>query len=158
MTDFGDELRRLLAERGISLSAAAREAGCSKGYLSNAANGRKLLTPRVAAGLDRFFGTGDRFAAYAMLRPPDSTGSGNSCQPRTHGVHVSAVKTANDADARNPAAKGAADPEGRERLGYVLAHPVSADLVAVAHLREQVRRLDERYDLRCPAPSGLRIL
>ena len=50
MTEFGDELRRLLAQRGISLSAAAREAGCSKGYLSNAANGRKALTPRVAAG------------------------------------------------------------------------------------------------------------
>ena len=66
MTDFGDELRRLLAERGISLSAAAREAGCSKGYLSNAANGRKALTPRVAAGLDQLFGTGGTFAAYAL--------------------------------------------------------------------------------------------
>jgi transcriptional regulator with XRE-family HTH domain len=47
MTEFGDELRRLLAQRGISLSAAAREAGCSKDYLSNAANGRKALTPRT---------------------------------------------------------------------------------------------------------------
>ena len=77
MTDFGDELRRLLAERGISLSAAAREAGCSKGYLSNAANGRKPLTPRVAAGLDRLFGTDGTFAAYALLAPPPgSSGAG----------------------------------------------------------------------------------
>src|SRR6266487_392648 len=74
MTDFGGELRRLLAERGISLTAAAREAGCSKGYLSNAANGRKPLTPRVAAGLDRLFGTGGTFVAYALVPAPGSSG------------------------------------------------------------------------------------
>ena len=65
MTDLGDELRRLLAEHDMSLSGAARQAGCSKGYLSNVAQGRKPLTPRVAAGLDRLFGTGDKFAAHA---------------------------------------------------------------------------------------------
>ena len=75
MTEFGDELRRLLAQRGISLSAAAREAGCSKGYLSNAANGRKALTPRVAAGLDQLFGTGGTFAAYALVPPADNNGA-----------------------------------------------------------------------------------
>ena len=66
MTDLGDELRRLLAEHGMSLSKAALQAGCSKGYLSNVAQGRKTLTPRVAAGLDRLFGTGDKFAAHAL--------------------------------------------------------------------------------------------
>ena len=50
MTDFGDELRRLLAERGISLTAAARQAECSKGYLSNAVNGRKPLNPQGRGG------------------------------------------------------------------------------------------------------------
>ncbi len=39
-----------------------------------------------------------------------------------------------------------------ERLGYALTHPAGADLVAVAHLREQVRRLDEQYD-RSPAAA-----
>ncbi|MET8042380.1 helix-turn-helix transcriptional regulator [Micromonospora sp. NPDC005215] len=33
-----------------------------------------------------------------------------------------------------------------ERLGYVLRNPGRVDLIAVAHLRERVRRLDERYD------------
>jgi transcriptional regulator with XRE-family HTH domain len=79
MTEFGNELRRLLAQRGISLSAAARGAGCSKGYLSNAANGRKALTPRVAAGLDQLFGTGDTFAAYALSPPADSNGAESAC-------------------------------------------------------------------------------
>jgi transcriptional regulator with XRE-family HTH domain len=79
MTDFGDELRRLLEERGISLSAAARQAGCSKGYLSNVTHGRKPLTPRVAAGLDRALGTGGKFAAYALNPSPGSaTGPGHA--------------------------------------------------------------------------------
>ncbi|MGW4682557.1 helix-turn-helix transcriptional regulator [Micromonospora taraxaci] len=33
-----------------------------------------------------------------------------------------------------------------ERLGYVLRNPGRVDLIAVAHLRERVQRLDERYD------------
>jgi transcriptional regulator with XRE-family HTH domain len=39
-----------------------------------------------------------------------------------------------------------AQPLRPERLRYVLAHPRGVDLVSVAHLREQVRGLDERYD------------
>ena len=53
MTDFGDELHGLLAERRSLLREAARRAGCSAGYLSNVAHGRKPLTPSVAARLDR---------------------------------------------------------------------------------------------------------
>ena len=79
MTDFGDELHRLLEERGMSLSAAAREAGCSKGYLSTAANGRKPLTPRVAAGLDRLFGTRDTFVAHALN--PEREASSPAAKP-----------------------------------------------------------------------------
>ena len=33
-----------------------------------------------------------------------------------------------------------------ERLNYVLQHPSSVDLVAVAYLHERIRRLDESYD------------
>jgi hypothetical protein len=43
MTDFGDELHRVLTEQGISLRQAARRAGCSPGYLSNVAGGRNPL-------------------------------------------------------------------------------------------------------------------
>ena len=68
MTDFGDELHRLLAERHVSLREAARRAGCSAGYLSNVASGRKPLTPSLAASLDRAFETGGMLTAYA-LRP-----------------------------------------------------------------------------------------
>jgi hypothetical protein len=36
--------------------------------------------------------------------------------------------------------------DGAERLGYVLRHPRSVDAATVAHLREQLRGLDTRYD------------
>jgi transcriptional regulator with XRE-family HTH domain len=68
MTDFGDELHRLLAERQISLREAARRAGCSAGYLSNVAVGRKPVTPSLAARLDRALRTNDVLTALA-LRP-----------------------------------------------------------------------------------------
>ncbi|HLJ99524.1 MAG TPA: helix-turn-helix transcriptional regulator, partial [Streptosporangiaceae bacterium] len=165
MTDFGGELHRLLAERGISLTAAAREAGCSKGYLSNAANGRKPLTPRVAAGLDRLFGTGGIFAAYALVPPPGS-GVPSAPSPRAggtarqaparplpaRGTLASTRGPADGAQHGDCAAEGTAGAEREERLGYALAHPAAADLVTVAHLREQVRLLDEQYD-RSPAAA-----
>jgi Helix-turn-helix domain len=82
MTDFGGELRRLLAEHGLSLREAARRAGCSPGYLSNAAHGRKALTPSVASRLDQVLGTGDKFAAYALSSLPGE-GGGRSGAPAT---------------------------------------------------------------------------
>jgi transcriptional regulator with XRE-family HTH domain len=49
-------------------------------------------------------------------------------------------------------ARRSAQPQedASDRLRYVLAHPSTVDLVSVAYLREQVQRLDERYD-RCPS-------
>lgn len=66
MRTIGAELHRFLAERGMSLRAVAREAGCSAGYLSNVTHGRKVLTPSVAARLDKALGTGGTFAAFAL--------------------------------------------------------------------------------------------
>lgn len=41
--------------------------------------------------------------------------------------------------------RSASAPENDQRLGHALAHPERADLVSIAHLREQVRLLDEKY-------------
>jgi transcriptional regulator with XRE-family HTH domain len=80
----------MLEERGLSLREAARRAGCSPGYLSNAAHGRKPLTPSVAARLDRVLGTGDTFAAHALnprkeARPPapESANSRSASMPHS---------------------------------------------------------------------------
>ncbi len=69
LTDCGRELYGLLEERRLSLREAARQAGCSPGYLSNVSHGRKSLTPRVAARLDSVFGTSGMFAAFAAISP-----------------------------------------------------------------------------------------
>jgi transcriptional regulator with XRE-family HTH domain len=66
VTDLGDQLRRAIAGRGLSLRATARQTGCSPGYLSNVIHGRKPLTPSVAARLDKTLGTEDTFARYAL--------------------------------------------------------------------------------------------
>lgn len=42
---------------------------------------------------------------------------------------------------------GEAPSQPNERLTYALTHPASVDLVAVGYLRQQIQRLDERYDL-----------
>jgi transcriptional regulator with XRE-family HTH domain len=106
MTDLGDELRQLLAERHMSLSGAARQAGCSKGYLSNVAQGRKPLTPRVAAGLDRLFGTGDKFAAYTLNPGSDaSSRAAETGQPRPAGTPGNG-RPRRDADQRAGGAAG----------------------------------------------------
>jgi transcriptional regulator with XRE-family HTH domain len=40
---------------------------------------------------------------------------------------------------------GLAETEAAQRMSYALTHPGSADIVTVAHLREQVQHLDEKY-------------
>jgi tetratricopeptide (TPR) repeat protein len=69
LTDCGRELYGLLEERRLSLREAARQAGCSPGYLSNVSHGRKSLTPRIAARLDSVFGTSGTFATFAVISP-----------------------------------------------------------------------------------------
>lgn len=44
--------------------------------------------------------------------------------------------------------------EPSERMSYVLENPSTVDLVAVAHLHERIRQLDERYD-RTPSSALL---
>jgi transcriptional regulator with XRE-family HTH domain len=46
------------------------------------------------------------------------------------------------------------DASVEDRLSYALAHPASTDLVAIAHLRQRVHRLDQLYD-KAPSTSLL---
>jgi transcriptional regulator with XRE-family HTH domain len=54
--------------------------------------------------------------------------------------------------AQRAAGQQAQAPGPAERLRFALAHPGSVDLLSVAYLREQVRRLDERY-IRVPSTA-----
>src|SRR5260370_40218297 len=107
MTDLGDELRRLLAERHMSLSGAARQAGCSKGYLSNVAQGRKPLTPRGAAGLDRLFGTANHLAPHTLN--PGAEPAPRAAE-RGHPTPIGTPESARPRRGADPAAGGPAGP------------------------------------------------
>ncbi|HUY48035.1 MAG TPA: helix-turn-helix transcriptional regulator [Streptosporangiaceae bacterium] len=65
MTDFGGELRRLMAERGISLRETARRVPCDSGYLSKVASGTRRPSGELAGRLDDLLGAGGELAAFA---------------------------------------------------------------------------------------------
>ncbi|MGW0549021.1 nSTAND1 domain-containing NTPase, partial [Streptomyces altiplanensis] len=66
---FGEELRRLRSERGISLTALARSIHYSKGYLSKIENGGKPPTPDVARRCDEALDAGGRLVRLAAGVP-----------------------------------------------------------------------------------------
>ncbi len=66
---FGEELRRLRSERGISLTALARSIHYSKGYLSKIENGGKPPTPDVARRCDEALEAGGRLMRLAAGVP-----------------------------------------------------------------------------------------
>ncbi|MBT2401806.1 helix-turn-helix domain-containing protein [Streptomyces sp. ISL-100] len=67
---FGEELRRLRSERGISLTALARSIHYSKGYLSKIENGGKPPTPDVARRCDEALGAGGSLVRLVADVPP----------------------------------------------------------------------------------------
>jgi transcriptional regulator with XRE-family HTH domain len=58
VSEFGDEVARLLAERGMSLRQAARLAHYDVSYLSKVVNGRKPGSRELAVVLDKVLGSG----------------------------------------------------------------------------------------------------
>jgi tetratricopeptide (TPR) repeat protein len=138
LTDFGDELHRLLAERRISLRETARRAECTPGYLSNVAHGRKPLTPSLAARLDRVLATGDKFAAYALNPPPDRNGIGPAhtglqyvSQPASSVPRPRmAVPAVHSADSHGPGGTG---PLSSLRSSGLHADSTELDLDTVLH-------------------------
>src|SRR5947209_19061416 len=70
----GAELRRLRADRGLSLSELARQVHYSTGYLSKIETGKKRITPEVARLVDEALDTGGVLAA--LLPNPE-------CPPQT---------------------------------------------------------------------------
>jgi transcriptional regulator with XRE-family HTH domain len=65
VSDFGREVARLLAERGMSLRQAARLTHFDASYLSKVINGRKAGSPQLAAALDKVLDAGGELVALA---------------------------------------------------------------------------------------------
>ncbi len=75
MTDLGSELRRLLAERGMSLRDLARRVPCDSGNLSKIARGQKRPSPGLVARLDEVLGAGGELAALTPAVAPGALGT-----------------------------------------------------------------------------------
>ena len=68
MTDFADELSRLLAERGMSQRELARRANYDTGHINKICRGTKPATPKLAARLDDVLDTGGALMALVNRR------------------------------------------------------------------------------------------
>jgi transcriptional regulator with XRE-family HTH domain len=67
MADFADEVRRLMADRGLSLRGLARAAGYDPSHLSKILGRRKPPSPYLAARLDDVLGADGEIIAAASV-------------------------------------------------------------------------------------------
>ena len=74
MTDFAAEVRRLMADRGMSLRGLARASNYDPSYLSKVLSGHKPSTPYLAAHLDDVLGAGGAIRSAAQQPPPQRPG------------------------------------------------------------------------------------
>jgi plasmid maintenance system antidote protein VapI len=63
MSEFGDELQRLMAERGIGVRELARQVPCNAGHISQLRHGQKRASPQTAKRLDEVLDAGGRLIA-----------------------------------------------------------------------------------------------
>jgi transcriptional regulator with XRE-family HTH domain len=65
MSEFSDELRRFMAERGIGVRELARRLPCNAGYVSNLRSGKKRPSQQTAFRLDEVLDAGGLLVALA---------------------------------------------------------------------------------------------
>ncbi|HUY47995.1 MAG TPA: helix-turn-helix transcriptional regulator [Streptosporangiaceae bacterium] len=146
MADFGGELRRLLAQQGMSLNELARRAPCDPGYLSKVARGQKRASAEMAGRFDKVLGAGGRLAALVPLAPgkgDDDAGDG------TEPWDLAAALT------RSPVSS--ADLGFMERTAVRLAasYPFTPPGELVPEVRAMLRHAREA--LQQPQPTAVRI-
>jgi hypothetical protein len=148
MTSFGDELARLMRERGrerglgreLGVRELAREMFVNPGHVSNLRSGRARASEQLAARLDSYLN-----AEGSLVEAWRLEGTAAPDERRTAGREED-VRPGPAASRLGSAPRvGSAEEEDADRLGYMLGHPASTDLVTAACLRQKVQRLDERY-------------
>lgn len=119
MADFAAEVRRFMAERGMSLRGLARAASYDPSYLSKILSGRKPPSPYLAARLDDVLGADGkvREAAAAHAPRPPVSGQGSARLPRK-------AVTAADAEAVAETTRAFRDLDNR--FGGAHAHKLAA--------------------------------
>ncbi|MGD0560858.1 MAG: helix-turn-helix domain-containing protein [Streptosporangiaceae bacterium] len=73
VTIFGEEMRRLMAERSVGLRELARKVSYDPGHLSKVANGRKAVSRDLARRVDEALGAGGALEAFRLTPDPHGT-------------------------------------------------------------------------------------
>jgi transcriptional regulator with XRE-family HTH domain len=133
VSEFGSEVARLLAERGMSLRQAARLAHYDVSYLSKVVSGRKAPSLALAGALDSALGADGTLAALAAsgLDPGDAGRLGWAVANPRHVDHAAV---------RGLAAVLAAQRRAEDALGSAAVLPaIAAQLPAVETLIAEAR-------------------
>jgi DNA-binding XRE family transcriptional regulator len=145
---LGRQLAALRQAAGYSQQEFAPLTGYGRSTLANVETGRQNVARSFWVRCTEELAADSLVTGYdeieAMVQAPRVEAQARAQVDRA--ARVNAWRHANDAGHGNLIAAKPENPDGSARLGYALAHPASADLVTVAHLREQIRRLDEQYD------------
>jgi transcriptional regulator with XRE-family HTH domain len=107
MTDFGSELRRLMADRGLSLRETARRVPCDSGYLSKVAAGHKRPSPELGARLDALLGADGTLRALVPQAPRRE--AGRMRPARSGAVEALEVSMSTDPDSLDVGSDGLAE-------------------------------------------------
>ena len=70
MSDFGTELARLMAARGLGVRELARMVPCNPGHISNLRSGKARPSEELAEALDERLDADGTLRALAPDRPP----------------------------------------------------------------------------------------
>jgi plasmid maintenance system antidote protein VapI len=65
MSDFGTELSRLMADRGVGVRPLARAVFAHPSHIGNLRTGKSRLSPELADLIDEYLEAGGRLAALA---------------------------------------------------------------------------------------------
>jgi len=95
MSDFGAELARWMAARGVGVRELHRRSGYSAGYITQLRQGRRFPSPDVARDLDDALGAGGALAASREGRLPGQAVPEGLA--RADGDELAAVLTGHDA-------------------------------------------------------------
>ena len=101
MADFAGEVRRLMAERGMSLRGLAKAANYDPSYLSKVLSGHKPSSPYLAARLDDALGADGRIRDTAQEEPPRQAGNASPARRKPSGA-VEALQVAMTGDPAGP--------------------------------------------------------
>ncbi len=114
MADFAAEVRRLMAERGMSLRGLAKASNYDPSYLSKVLSGHKPSSPYLAARLDDALGAGGKIRDAAQEPPPRRAGKASPARRKPSGA-VEALQVAMIGDPAGP-------DIGADGLAELVAH------------------------------------